>query len=144
MRLILAQGHLNPHSLDRIATETLLAHGFQPKRTIVYAFGIDEERGGVSGATALKQYLLGTYGKDAFAILVDEGGRQDLTENAIVAAPAVAEKGSFNLRMEVSSPGGHSSVPPPHTVRHSLATAYLDANLADIEHRIARIIDRGP
>lgn len=43
-------------------------------------------------------------------------GRQDLSENAIVAAPAVAEKGSFNLRLEVASPGGHSSVPPPHTV----------------------------
>lgn len=31
--------------------------------------------------------------------------------------PAVAEKGSFNLLMEVSAPGGHSSVPPAHTVR---------------------------
>ncbi|KIP03578.1 hypothetical protein PHLGIDRAFT_31748 [Phlebiopsis gigantea 11061_1 CR5-6] len=113
-----------------IATETLLAHGFTPKRTIVYAFGIDEERGGVSGATALKKYLLKTYGKDAFSILVDEGGRQDLTEHAVVAAPAVAEKGSFNLRMEVSSPGGHSSVPPPHTSIGLLASliAALEAN----------------
>lgn len=44
-------------------------------------------------------------------------GRQDVGNSIVLAGPAVAEKGSFNLRMEVATPGGHSSVPPPHTVR---------------------------
>ncbi|KAI6113379.1 hypothetical protein EV401DRAFT_1984179, partial [Pisolithus croceorrhizus] len=35
----------------------------------------------------------------------------------IVAMPGVAEKGFINVRIEVSTPGGHSSLPPPHTVR---------------------------
>jgi len=34
----------------------------------------------------------------------------------IFATPAIAEKGYTDVRIEVSSPGGHSSVPPPHTV----------------------------
>ncbi|KAJ3552583.1 hypothetical protein NM688_g4078 [Phlebia brevispora] len=97
------------------AIETLLEHGFQPTRTVVLAFGIDEERGGISGASAIGEYLLWAYGKDAFSILVDEGGGQDLREHVLFANPAVAEKGSFNLQIEVSTPGGHSSVPPPHT-----------------------------
>jgi acetylornithine deacetylase/succinyl-diaminopimelate desuccinylase-like protein len=36
---------------------------------------------------------------------------------AVIATPGVAEKGYFNVRLEVSSPGGHSSIPPAHTVR---------------------------
>ncbi|THG92711.1 hypothetical protein EW026_g8286 [Hermanssonia centrifuga] len=83
--------------------------------TVVLAFGIDEERGGISGATAIRDHLLTTYGEDAFSILVDEGGFQELREDVLIAYPAVAEKGSFNLRIEVSTPGGHSSVPPAHT-----------------------------
>jgi acetylornithine deacetylase/succinyl-diaminopimelate desuccinylase-like protein len=34
----------------------------------------------------------------------------------IIASPGIAEKGSFNVRVEVTAPGGHSSIPPPHTV----------------------------
>lgn len=32
----------------RTTVETLLEHGFEPTRTIVLAYGIDEERGGIS------------------------------------------------------------------------------------------------
>ncbi len=34
----------------------------------------------------------------------------------VFATPGVAEKGYLDVRVEVESPGGHSSVPPPHTV----------------------------
>ena len=34
----------------------------------------------------------------------------------VVATPAVGEKGYIDVRVEVTAPGGHSSVPPPHTV----------------------------
>ncbi|KAH0836413.1 hypothetical protein J3R83DRAFT_8014 [Lanmaoa asiatica] len=82
------------------AVETLLERGFVPSRTIILAFGIDEERGGYTGAGAIARYLLETYGPDSIAMIVDEG---------------VAEKGYMDIRMDVLTPGGHSSRPPKHT-----------------------------
>ena len=38
---------------------------------------------------------------------------------ATFAMPATAEKGYLDVRIEVSTPGGHSSVPPAHTVQCS-------------------------
>ena len=35
----------------------------------------------------------------------------------VFARPAVAEKGYMDIRMDVLTPGGHSSTPPKHTVR---------------------------
>ena len=35
---------------------------------------------------------------------------------SVVALPAVAEKGSIDVHLSVASPGGHSSIPPEHTV----------------------------
>lgn len=35
----------------------------------------------------------------------------------IFATPAIAEKGRLDVRIDVASPGGHSSMPPAHTVR---------------------------
>ena len=35
---------------------------------------------------------------------------------SIIASPGIAEKGHLNVRVEVTAPGGHSSIPPPHTV----------------------------
>ncbi|KAG9309489.1 hypothetical protein JVU11DRAFT_10460 [Chiua virens] len=83
------------------AVETLLERGFAPSRTVLLAFGIDEESGGSTGAGAIGQYLLETYGPDSLAMIVDEG--------------AVAEKGYMDIRMDVLTPGGHSSKPPKHT-----------------------------
>ncbi|KAH9849891.1 carboxypeptidase S [Lenzites betulinus] len=97
------------------AVEELLRIGFKPTRSIVLAYGIDEERGGISGATAIRDYLLKAYGEYAFSILVDEGGGYQVGEEVIMASPAVAEKGKFDVRFEISAPGGHSSVPPEHT-----------------------------
>ena len=33
-----------------------------------------------------------------------------------MSSPGVAEKGKFDVRLEISAPGGHSSIPPDHTV----------------------------
>ncbi|GBE85034.1 Carboxypeptidase S [Sparassis crispa] len=97
------------------AIEKLLEKGFQPTRTVVLAYGIDEERGGISGATAIRDYLLVTYGENAFSILVDEGGGYSEENGVMIASPSVAEKGKFDVHMEITTPGGHSSIPPPHT-----------------------------
>ncbi|KAJ3486708.1 hypothetical protein NLI96_g4047 [Meripilus lineatus] len=108
------------------AIESLLQKGFKPTRTVVLAYGIDEERGGISGATAIRDYLLSNYGKNAFSILVDEGGGHEIRDNIIIATPSVAEKGHFDLRMRVSAPGGHSSVPPDHTTIGILAALIVE------------------
>ena len=39
---------------------------------------------------------------------------------SIFATPGIAEKGYFDLTVEVTTPGGHSSVPPKHTVSLSV------------------------
>lgn len=95
--------------------ETLLSSGFKPDRTVVLAIGIDEERGGKISATALRDYLLETYGKNAFSILIDEGGGYSDRFGATVSMPSVAEKGQIDVRVELRTPGGHSSKPPAHT-----------------------------
>lgn len=34
----------------------------------------------------------------------------------VIATPGVSEKGYMDVMINVASPGGHSSLPPPHTV----------------------------
>ena len=79
---------------SRSSVETLLEKDFKPTRTIVLAFGFDEEASGLQasntllscstawravltlfrkGAQSLFQALLQKYGEDSFALLVDEG-----------------------------------------------------------------------
>ena len=43
-------------------------------------------------------------------------GAYGLQYNGTFAMIGTAEKGYIDVRVEVESPGGHSSVPPPHTV----------------------------
>ena len=37
--------------------------------------------------------------------------------DSVFATPGIAEKGYFDVNVKVTAPGGHSSVPPKHTVR---------------------------
>lgn len=97
------------------AVELLLATGFAPRRTIVLSFGFDEEVSGPQGAGHLSQHLLGKYGRDSFAAIVDEGSGVAGLWGAVFAAPGVAEKGYIDVDIIVRSNGGHSSIPPPHT-----------------------------
>ena len=39
---------------------------------------------------------------------------------SVFATPGIAEKGYFDVTVEVTAPGGHSSVPPRHTVSLSV------------------------
>ncbi|WWC71375.1 uncharacterized protein I206_105330 [Kwoniella pini CBS 10737] len=97
------------------AVELLIKSGkFKPTRTLLLGFGNDEEIAG-NGALAISKYIEEKYGRDSIAILVDEGGNLEEAFGQTFAAPAVAEKGSFNIEIRVETKGGHSSVPPPHT-----------------------------
>ncbi|KAJ6621352.1 hypothetical protein B0H10DRAFT_2163162 [Mycena sp. CBHHK59/15] len=102
--------------------ETMLSKGFKPTRTFVLAFGFDEEASGLQGAGALGKAMRSIYGEDLpFAFIIDEGGGFAEQYGSVIASPAVAEKGYLDVHVEVTSPGGHSSVPPAHTTIGILA-----------------------
>lgn len=97
------------------AIEQLIAHNFDPRRTIILAFGFDEEASGPQGAGHLAPFLLDRYGKDSIAVLVDEGSSLQNKWGSVFALPGVAEKGYIDVEIVVRTAGGHSSVPPAHT-----------------------------
>ncbi|KAH8116286.1 hypothetical protein DFH11DRAFT_1828042 [Phellopilus nigrolimitatus] len=108
-------------------------------------FGFDEEVSGLyaevtwmQGAYEIGKHLEATYGKDALAMVVDEGGGFSEQYGGVFAVPAVGEKGYFDTLLEIKSPGGHSSVPPVHT-----SIGILSALLVEYEtHPIPAFLDR--
>jgi len=107
------------------AAESLLAEGFTPARTLVFAFGHDEEISGRDGAAALAAYMheLGLH----FAWMVDEGGFL-ISDNPLLPGKTlgivnVAEKGYLTLTLATSGEGGHSSRPPKVSTIGRLAAA---------------------
>jgi carboxypeptidase PM20D1 len=113
------------------AVEILLAREVRPRRTVVLAFGHDEEVGGGQGARALAERLRAAGLR--FEFVLDEG--LAIVEGVLpgVAQPlalvGVAEKGYANVRLVVTAAGGHSSLPPRDTAIGLLgrAVARLEA-----------------
>ena len=107
------------------AVEGLLSKGYKPRRTILLAFGADEEVGGRNGAAAIVELLKSRRIKPA--LVVDEGGMvvtgafPGLTKP--VAVVGIAEKGYLTLELAARGQGGHSSVPPAQTSAGILARA---------------------
>ncbi|KAI5480516.1 carboxypeptidase S [Pseudohyphozyma bogoriensis] len=98
------------------AITLLLEAGFQPRRTIVLSYGFDEECGGLEGALPISRHIQDVYGPDSVAFIMDEGGMGiSKMGGAVFAMPSTAEKGYTDVHFELHTPGGHSSVPPPHT-----------------------------
>lgn len=99
------------------AIETLLQQpDFAPKRTILLAFGFDEECSGVKGAGSIGAHLKETYGPDSLAIILDEGGMGlQQIDDVLYALPGVMEKGHVDIWFALHVAGGHSSIPFPHT-----------------------------
>lgn len=112
------------------AAEALLQLGYAPERTLMFAFGQDEEISGERGATAIAALLAHREIKAAFTL--DEGGA--VTHGLVpgidrpVASVMAGEKGYLTVRMKLVADGGHSSTPPPHSVvgRLSAAVARLE------------------
>lgn len=79
------------------AFETLLEKGFTPERSVVAAFGFDEEISGPQGAKFLAAHIERTRGKDSIELIVDEGGLGfKEMYGTVFALPAVGEKGGFS------------------------------------------------
>ena len=121
------------------AAEKLAASGFTPQRTIMFAFGQDEEVGGAKGNTAIAKMLQlrGIH----FAWVLDEGGA--IVDNAPpnvrepVAFLDVAEKGYLSVQLVAHGEGGHSSRPTKNMAPARLAKAVL----AVLEHPFASGLD---
>ena len=123
--------------------EMLLAQNIQPKRSIYFAFGHDEESGGKDGARQIAAFLAKQ--NVTFEFVLDEGGV--VTENMLpgvskpVAVIGVAEKGFVNLRLTVKAAGGHSSQPPAHTAAGILAQAIVKVEASPFSADMRFILD---
>jgi acetylornithine deacetylase/succinyl-diaminopimelate desuccinylase-like protein len=69
---------------------------------------------------------------DSTSICTFVGGYRE-ESGAVLAAPNVAEKGKLDVRMEVVTKGGHSSVPPLHTVKSTSHPPALHTKLKSRE-----------
>ena len=107
--------------------ESLIESGFKPTRTLVVAFGDDEEIGGRTGAAVLSEKL--AQRGLSFLFTLDEG--MVIGENLMpgldrpAAIIGVAEKGYMTVRLSAPAAGGHSSMPPHHTAAGRLAAALV-------------------
>ena len=109
------------------AVEYLLGAGFQPTRTLLLAFGHDEETLGQRGAAAIAA-ALAQRGVQAEYVL-DEGGivKTDgvASLSKAVALVGISEKGYLSLELTATGKGGHSSMPPAQTSIGAVAAAVV-------------------
>ncbi|EJT98488.1 carboxypeptidase S [Dacryopinax primogenitus] len=105
-----------------IALELLVQHGFRPRRTILLAFGFNEESSSFEGAGQISSFLYDRYGQNGICAILDEGAGYQSLLGTMYATPAVGEKGYLDVQLSVLAQGGHSSTPPKHTAIGILAS----------------------
>ncbi len=119
------------------AAESLLTQGFTPKRTLIFAFGDDEENDG-HGAEHLAA-LLQSRGVHP-ELVMDEGGfvARGIVPGVTgdVALISIAEKGIASVQLQVNAPGGHSSRPPKQTAIGRLSAAMVRLETHQMHARI--------
>ncbi|MEM1036630.1 MAG: M20 family peptidase [Pseudomonadota bacterium] len=112
------------------ALERLASEGFQPRRTILFMLGHDEEVSG-SGAAAGIELIRS---RDMVPAMVLDEGFMAIEANPLtgdtLAFIGVAEKGYITIEITASAQGGHSSTPPRDsaTIRLSRALLALEEN----------------
>jgi carboxypeptidase PM20D1 len=112
------------------AGDALAKSGWSPKRTVIFAFGHDEE---VSGAGAREIFAVLKSRNVTPAMVLDEGYAV-LDNYPLTGKPAaligVAEKGYISLEITATTEGGHSSRPPRESgaVRIARALVALEEN----------------
>ncbi len=109
------------------AISKLIQEGYTPNRDIYFAFGHDEETGGVNGAKAISDWFFDNNIKPE--MVLDEGGRVELLENNTQNAYiGVCEKGRLLINLKLKSKGMHASRPPKETSVTKLADAIRELN----------------
>jgi carboxypeptidase PM20D1 len=113
------------------AAEYRLSKGFQFNRTLIFAFGHDEETGGKNGAAAIAKHLIKN--KTAVSFIADEGFGvmkgivPGLKNNCAIIG--LSEKGNVSIKLSVNQLGGHSAWPNPEN-----ATSILSRGLSKLEN----------
>lgn len=123
------------------AVEGLVAENFRPRRTVLLAFGHDEEVGGDEGALAIAKLLESRNVRLQWVL--DEGGV--IASGMVpgidtqVAVVGVAEKGSVSVELEIAAVGGHSSTPPAHSAIGDLSRAIVRLEEQQMPARIGGV-----
>lgn len=113
------------------AVEMLVAAGFQPRQTVYFVFGDDEEVSGLRGALPIAQLLKSRGVRLDWVLdeglLVLDGVLPGLSKPA--ALIGLAEKGYATFFLSLDTAPGHSSMPPAHSAigQMSAALARLEA-----------------
>lgn len=123
------------------AAEFLAAQGRRPTRTIIFAFGHDEELGGDNGAVLMVSALKDR-GVRAWFVL-DEG-MAAVERHPLTGGPAamigISERGSATMRVRAVGQPGHSSMPPAETAVSLVSEAVDRIHAMPIE----RSLEGGP
>lgn len=120
------------------AAEKLINEGFQPERTIYFAFGHDEEMGG-QGAMATAAWF--KQNNIQAEMVLDEGGI--ITNEKVpgvaksVALIGNSEKGYMSVALTVEKNGGHSSMPDAETAIDILTRAIVKLRDHPFEPRLS-------
>jgi len=119
------------------AAEFLAAQGRRPVRTIIFAFGHDEELGGEGGAVLMAR-ALADRGVRAWFVL-DEG-LAALDRHPLTGGPSamigISERGSGTLRVRAVGQPGHSSMPPSETAVSLVSEAVDRIHAMPIERKL--------
>jgi len=120
------RGTSDDKAMAAIWTANMIAmkqQGYQPKRDIIMALTADEEGGNANGVV----YLLENHRElvDAAFVLNEGGGGMMRDGEHLANAVQAAEKVYQSYQLEVTNPGGHSSVPRADNAINTLASALL-------------------
>lgn len=120
------------------AANALLKSGRMPERSIMFAFGHDEETGGAEGAAAMGRRLA-EQGIRPWMV-VDEGGKVDepgyFSKSRPEAVISIGEKGYASFRLEAEMPGGHAARPSKDNAVNALAKAVVNVNSYRFQARL--------
>jgi len=97
--------------------------GYVPDRDIIVALTADEEGGSANGVTYLLEHHRDLV--DAAFVLNEGGGGMIRNGEHLANAVQAAEKVYQSYQLEVTNPGGHSSIPRPDNAINTLAAALL-------------------
>lgn len=119
------------------AADYLARQGRHPRRTILFAFGFDEEIGGTEGAQRIAAAL---HERGVRAWFVLDEGMAAIAQHPLTGGPAsmigISEKGFATMRVRAVGQPGHSSIPPRETAVSLLAEAVDRIHRMPIDHRI--------
>ncbi len=125
------------------AVTLLLKDGHSPERTIIFAFGHDEEVMGKHGA--MKTVELLKQNKIEPEFVMDEG--LVITKGLVpgiekpVALIGTSEKGYLTLELKVNVDGGHSSMPQRETAIDILSMAIFSLRNTPFPSELSKAID---